>query len=235
MDLRDRADAHLHVGQRVAREGLVRADRLLLEEDKGSDQRQRVGHAVVDLAQQRFRPLARFAHLALHHVLATPHPVLLDGRVDGVLQQLQENAADVLDDVVGRACLQRGDGDAPLVAAAGVDHRGRIGQGADLVQDFEPFPAGHEMVQRHRVEAARAQQRQAVVAALRQGDVVTLARERALHQAAECGVVIDVEDRYGRRPPDVCHGTSGTCMMERNRPSWRMAWEKVSYSTGLVM
>ena len=57
----------------------------------------------------------------------------------------------------------------------------------------------------------------------------------ALDQPAEPRVVVDVEDAPRIRWGESAHGASGIWITDRNRPSWRMACENDSYSTGFVM
>ena len=171
---------------------------------------------MVDLAEQRLGALARLAHLALGLDLLAAHAVLLDGVVDGLLQEFDEDAADVLDDVVRGAGLEGSDGDAPLVASRRIDHRRVIDHRPDLIEDFEPFLAGHEMVERNGVEPLRLEQRKPLFAAVRQHHLVAMTAQVPLHEAAQGGIIVDVEEPRSRRAG---HVYSGTCMMDRNRPS----------------
>ena len=218
MDLGDGADPALHVRQCRAGLRLLGTEALLLEVDERADQRERVGDAVVDLPQQRFGAIARLPHLPLRRLLLAPHPVLGDRVLDGVLEELDEDAADVLDDVVDGSRLQRGDGDAPLVAATGVDHRRMIGHRLDLGEDFEALLARHEMVEHDGVEALRGGHCHALRASVGQQHLVSLPRQRPLHEPAQTGIIVDVEQSRRRRG-NVGHVGSGTCMIERNRPS----------------
>ena len=52
-----------------------------------------------------------------------------------------------------------------------------------------------------------------------------LALQRLLHETRDAGIVVDIEDSDPLRR----HQTvSGTCITEKNRPSWRMAFAKAS-------
>ena len=180
--------------KRLPRLDMVGAKRLLLQEDERADKRERVGDAVVDLAQQRLGPLARLAHLALRLDLLAPQPLLLDGAVDRVLQKLDEDAADVLDHVVGGAGLQRGDRDTAFVAAGDVDDGRMIGHRPDLGEDLEAFLARHEMVERDGIEALATQKVETLGAAFGQHDLVALSRQLALHETTQGRVVVDIQE-----------------------------------------
>ena len=82
------------------------------------DDLQAVADAVVDLAQQHLAlggergiAVARGVDLGLGLVAGLLHARLPQRAVDGDLQQRNEVALHVLDQIVGRAGLQRGDGD----------------------------------------------------------------------------------------------------------------------------
>ena len=186
---------------------------------------------MVDLAQQQFRPVPGGAHLGLGPFLVPPHRLGPQGGADRLGEQLPELALEVLPHVVGGPRLEGGDGDAAVLRAGDVDHRRRIRQGADRRQQVEAGLAGHVVVQGHEIDAAGlepGEARRPVGGVL---DGVAAVREGPLHEAGETGIVVDVEDAEagpGRPSWSGCHGVSGICMTEKNRPSWRIALAKPS-------
>ena len=220
--------------------------------EHGHDDLERIAHAVVHLAQQqralggqRLEPVAGGADLLLGRLVGLADAHVLDRAVERRAQKLDEVALDFLDDIVGRARLQGGDGNAAFLGAGDVDHRRGIGEGADGGQRLQPVLAGHEMVQRHGLDVALLQQGETLRPAGRQRHVVAHAGELAPHQAPEAGIVVDIEHAHARlRRPGVGRGlqggglasvghhcsyfASGTWMTEKNRPSWRMALAKFS-------
>ena len=115
MDLHDRNQAELGVRERMTRR--VVRHRAHLQANQRPDEREAVGDPVVHLAQQnrlafdqRLEPAIRRRDLFVSGVLLTPEMHLPDRLFNRGPQQVQEIAGDGLDDVVGRPCLQRGDG-----------------------------------------------------------------------------------------------------------------------------
>ena len=63
-----------------------------------------------------------------------------------------------------------------------------------------------------------------------------LTRQGALDQATQAGIIVDIEKPDGLDVGHAfAHNVSGTWITDRNSPSWRMACENDSYSTGFVM
>ena len=116
MHLRHRGDPPHGVGQR--RLDVVLGARIGLQMQQRGDDLQRVADAVVDLAQQHLAlggergvAVARGMDLGLGVVAGLSDLRLPQRAVDGDLQQRDEIALHVLDQIVGGAGLQRGDGD----------------------------------------------------------------------------------------------------------------------------
>lgn len=188
-------------------------------------QGQAVGDAVVHLAQQHLGPVAGGAGLFLGPLLGAAQPMGLDRLLHGLGQQLAERAVDVLPDIVDRACLQRRHGDPAVLRPGDVDDRRGIGQGQDLRQQVEPGLARHVVVQRDDVDAALQDAGDAgrAIVCMLEGEPARL--QRALHEAREARVVVDVEQAWS-----VGHGQSisGTCITAKNRPSCRIALANAS-------
>ena len=98
--------------------------------------------------------------------------------VDGDLEQGNEIALDVLDQIVGGAGLQRGDGDAGVLRGGDEHHRRRIRDRQDPLQRFEAVEAGHVLIERDDVDAALLQTFEPVLAARRHGSTLKPSRVR---------------------------------------------------------
>ena len=116
MDLRDRRDAALCFRQSIPGDGIA-AECPLLHGDEGGDELQAVGDAVVDLAKQHLRPLARLAHLPLRGFLLPPQPRGRKGLLGRRAEKIEKDPADILDHVIGGSRLESGDGDPPFIGA----------------------------------------------------------------------------------------------------------------------
>ena len=88
------------------------------------------------------------------------------------------------------------------------------------------------VVEDHGVDAALRDARQPRLRIADMLDRITLAREDALHEPPQRRVVVDIENRQGPMGHGLImrgrHGVSGTCMTEKNSPSWRIALAKPS-------
>ena len=222
MDAGDRHDTRLHFQEGAARRVVL--DGVGLEAGERSDQRQRVGDAVIDLVQQQFGAVAGFADRALGFLRLGLQPLLLQGGADGRAEQLAEVALHVLPDIVGGPGLERRDGDARILGAGHVDHRQVDGDALDLGQHVEARLVGQIVIERDGIEFFAGQEREPFVARTDVPDTNAVRRQRALHQPADTRIVVDVED------PDLIHRQSvaGTCITERKRPSCWMALAKLS-------
>ena len=105
--------------------------------------------------------------------------------VDGDLQQRNEIALDVLDQIVGGAGLQRGDGDRRILRGRDEHHRRRVRDRHDPFQRFEAVEARHVLVERDDVDAALLQPRQPLLAARRVDDLEAAPRQAAVDQPGE--------------------------------------------------
>ena len=146
------------------------------------------------------------------------------------MQQRDEVALDVLDEIVGGTGFECGDGDAGILRGGDEHHRRRIRDLEDLLQRLQPVEAGHVLVERHDVDAAirsgTADARQTFLAARGVNDLVAAPRQATIDQARERGVVIDVEQCWRALLGHEAAG--GTWMTEKNRPSCLMALAKFS-------
>ena len=106
----------------------------------------------------------------------------------------------VLDDVIGGAALERGDGNARLLGAGAEDDRRGVGDGTQGFEHLEPVAPGHVVIQADGIEAAGRGEPLALVAVMREGDLKAGPLQLALHQAGDTRIVIDIEDsiRWGR-------------------------------------
>ena len=77
--------------------------------------------------------------------------------VDGDLEQRDEIALHVLDQIVGGAGLQRGDGDLGILRRGDEHHRRRIRDRQDPLQRLQAVEAGHVLIERDDVDAALLQ------------------------------------------------------------------------------
>ena len=125
------------------------------------DDLQAVADAVVDLAQQHLAlggkrgiAVARGVDLGLGVVAGLLNARLPQRAVDGDLQQRNEIALQILDQIVGGAGLQRGDRDAGILRRGDEHHRRRIRDRQDPLQRFEAVEPGHVLVERDDVDAA---------------------------------------------------------------------------------
>ena len=158
MHLGDGQHAAMRLHQRVGDFG-ARAARLKLQQ--GRDELKAVADAVTDLAQQhrallgqRLVAVPRRRRFRLRGFLGAAQIGGLNARFDVGPQQREELAANVLDHIIGRARLQRGDGGLAVLGAGEIDDRRRIGQFLDCDEDAQPFLIGKVMVQDHGVDAA---------------------------------------------------------------------------------
>ena len=145
--------------------------------------------------------------------------------VDGDLQQRNEFALHILDQIVGRARLQRGDRDRRILRRRDEHHRRRVRDRENPLQRLQTVEAGHVLVERDGVDAALRQPRQALLAAFGMHDLEAGTRQAAVDQPRQTGVVVDIQ-QCRRRWGHVAAG--GTWMTEKNSPSWRMALAKLS-------
>ena len=111
----------LWVSVRVSLADRIAAERPLLHGNEGGDELQAVGDAMVDLAQQHLGPLAGLAHLPLRGFLLPAQPFGRERLLGRRAQKVEEDPADILDDVVGGPGLQRRDGDPALIGPGDVD------------------------------------------------------------------------------------------------------------------
>ena len=159
MHLRDRGDAAHRIGQR--RLDVVLAAGIGLQVQQRGDDLQTVADAVVDLAQQHLAfggerrvAVARGVDLGLGLVAGLLNRRLPQRAVDGDLEQRNEIALHVLDQIVGRAGLQRGDGDRRILRRRDEHHRRRVRDRQDPLQRLQAVEAGHVLVERDDVDAA---------------------------------------------------------------------------------
>jgi hypothetical protein len=149
------------------------------------------------------------------------------------VKQGDEVALDVLDEIIGRARLQRRHRDAGILRRRDEHHRRRARDRHDLLQRLQSVEAGHVLVERHDIYAAvnavlrtrAADELEAFLAACGVNDLVAAPRQAAIDQARQRPVVVNVE-QCGRT---LIHGAAGgTWMTEKNKPSCRMALAKFS-------
>ena len=187
---------------------------------------------MVDFAQQHLAlggerrvAVARGVDLGFGLVAGPLHFGLPQRAVDGDLKQRNEIAPDVLDQIVGGAGLQRGDGDRRILRGRDEHHRRRVRDRHDLLQRLQAVEAGHVLIERDDVDAALREPRQPLLAVRRVNDLEAGPRQAAIDQPGEAGVVVDIQQcRRGL----VHVAAGGTWMTEKNRPSWRMALAKLS-------
>ena len=210
--------------------GFGRGRAVGLEVEEGRDELERVADAVVHLAhqhlplgRQRFEPVAGFDDGAVGLLLVAAQHHAGHRRAHRGFEELDELAADVLDHVIRSARLERRDRDAALARAGDEDDRGCIGQGLDGVENVEPVAAGHVMVERHGVEAALRETREAGVAVAGGLDGMAEPAELALHEAAQRRIVVDVEEPMARHA-QTC---SGIWITDKNSPNCRIASAKL--------
>jgi hypothetical protein len=223
MDAGDRADARLRLHQGRMRSGI--GDGRGLQPDQRGDERERVADAVVDLAQQHLGAVARLADVLLRGGRFPGERRLRHRAFQSGMQELEELFAGVLRHIIGCAGLECRDRHAEIAGPGHVDDRRRILQRSELLKEVQAGAAGHVMIEADRVDAALLQALERRGGVWRMLDDKSPAMQDFLDEAGETGVVIDVKDA------DVpfCHQIgSGTCMTEKNSPSWRIALAKPS-------
>ena len=230
MNLRDRGDASHGIGKSSLDAFLRR--RIGLQVQQRGDDLQRVADAVVDLAQQHFAlgcerriAIARGMDFGFGFVAGLLKFRLAQRAVDGNLEQRDEIAPDILDQIVGGTRLQRGDGDRGILRGRDEHHRRGIRDLQDLLERLQAIEAGHVLIERDDVDAALGEALQALLPAGGMDDLEAVPRQAAVDQAGQRRVVVNVQQcRRG-----VVHAAAGgTWMTEKNRPSWRMALAKLS-------
>ena len=77
--------------------------------------------------------------------------------VDGDMEQGDEIALEILDQIIDGAGLQRGDGDRGILRRGDEHHRRRIRDRQDPLQRLEAVEAGHVLIERDDVDAALLQ------------------------------------------------------------------------------
>ncbi len=159
MHLGDGGDAAHRVGQRGL--DLVLSGGARLQMQQRGDDLERIADAVIDLAQQHFAfggerrvAVARGMDLGLGFLARALQLGLAQRAFGRDMQQRDEVALDVLDQIVGRACLQRGDGDAGILRRRDEHHRRRVRDRHDLLERLEPVETRHVLVERHDIDAA---------------------------------------------------------------------------------
>ena len=103
----------------------------------------------------------------------------------------------ILDQIVGGARLQRGDGDRGILRGRDEHHRRRVRDFQDPLQRLEPVEAGHVLIERDDVDAALRQALETLLPARRMHDLEAEPRQAALDQPGERLVVVDIQQ--GRR------------------------------------
>jgi hypothetical protein len=203
-----------------------------LQRHEAGDQLQGVSDPVIDLAQHGLGAVAGDADLFLGGVVFALQPPAMQGVLEGIAQQGGEVLGHVLDDIVGGARAQGGDGDPAFLGPGDIDHRRRVRQGDDLGQDIQTFAARHVVVEGHDVEIARPGHEgvETGIAVQRAGDGIAVTAQLLFDQPRQAAVIVDVKQAnnvaFGR--PGDGHSMSGACMTDRNSPSWRMAPAKLS-------
>ncbi len=124
------------------------------------------------------------------------------------MEQGNEIALDVLDQVVDRAGFQRGDGDRGILRRRDEHNRRRIGYRQNPLQRLKAVEAGHVLVERDHVDAALLQPLQPLGAADRMDHLEPEPRQAAVDQPGQCRIVVDIEQRWlGRRVHVAAAGT----------------------------
>ncbi len=96
----------------------------------------------------------------------------------------------------------------------------------ELLERFQPVHAGHIVIDRDQVEGLAARECDALGTAFGNRHRIAMARERARGEPPQPRIVIDIQDR--RWGGSVHPSVSGTWITDRNSPSWRIAWAKLS-------
>ena len=161
-----------------------------------------VADAMVDLAQQHLAlggergiAVARGMDLGLGLIAGLAYHRLPDGAVDGDMEQGDEIALDILDQVIDRAGLQRGDRDRGILRRGDEHHRRRIRDRQNPRQRLEAVEAGHVLIERDDVDAALLQPLQPLRAADRMHHLEAEPRQAAVDQAGQRRVVVDIKQR----------------------------------------
>ena len=144
-------------------------------------------------------------HLGLGVVAGLPDRRPPQRAVDRDLQQRDEFAVHALDQIVGGAGLQRGDGNAGILRGRDEHHRRRVRDRHDPLQRFQPVEARHVLIERDGIDAALLQAIQAVGAVGGMNDLEAEPRQAAIDQPGQPGVVVDVQ-QCGRRGGHVAAG-----------------------------
>ena len=223
MDPRDRIQAQADVAHDRSRFRALGA--ACFEFHKGRDDLQAVGDAVIHFAQHRLKLGNRFVQALFCAIFFGQDAACIKRLVDRLAQQIEKIVAGGFDDIVGRTGLERADRDVGFVRPGHIDHGRRLRQLHQRGQYFAAVLARHVMIKRDQIERMGLRQRQPLCTAMRHGDSKTQPFEFALSQRGQADVVIDVQNaRSG-----VGHYVlSGILMTERNRPSLRIASEKLS-------
>jgi hypothetical protein len=137
--------------------------------------------------------------LGFRLVAGALHRSLAQCAVDRHLEQRNELAPDILDQIVGGAGLQRGDGDRRILRGGDEHHRRGVRDRHDPLQRFEAVEPWHELVERDNVDAALRQPRQPGFAARRMNDLEAGPRQAAVDQPGKTGVVVDIQQCRRRR------------------------------------
>ena len=88
-----------------------------------------------------------------------------------------------------------------------------------------PSKSGHVLIERDDVDAALLEKIEALRAARGVNDPEADPRQAAVDQPGKRRVIVDIKQCGHRR---VHVAACGTCMTEKNSPSWRMALAKLS-------
>ena len=154
---------------------------------------------MVDLAQQHLAlggerriAVARGVDLGLGIVAGLLDRGLTQRAVDRNLQERDELAVHVLDQIVGSAGLQRGDGDIGILRGRDEHHRRRVRDRHDPLQRLQSVEAGHVLVERDHVDAALREAIEPVAAIRRVHDLEAEPRHAAIDQPGEGVIVVDV-------------------------------------------
>ena len=115
--------------------------------------------------------------------------------VDGDMEQGDEIALHVLDQIIDGAGLQRGDGDRGILRRRDEHHRRRIRDRQNPLQRLEAVEAGHVLIERDDVDAALLQPLEPLRAAGRMHDLEAEPRQAALDQPGQRRVVVDIKQR----------------------------------------
>ena len=123
------------------------------------------------------------------------------------MEQGDEIALDVLDQIIDGAGLQRGDGDRGILRRRDEHHRRRVRDRQDPLQRLEAVEAGHVLIERDNVDAALLQPLQPLCAAGRMHHLEAEPRQAAVDQPGQRRVVVDVQQRGRGRGHVAAAGT----------------------------